>query len=144
MPAHLLICHIMRILKFIHAAMLASEIAYVGYEQDCLQGSTPSEKTCPEKPPSKIKQLFHVIILYKFFKNPRPVHYRQSAQMQNRDRPAIHRKIRFTTIIITQNIITMLRAVSQRSRNQSTPALRYAWKSPIGPIQIFGSIGTSR
>jgi len=61
MPAHLLIGHVVRILELIHAAVLASEVAYVRNEKYGLKGGLPAEKTGSEKPPAQIKQFSHII-----------------------------------------------------------------------------------
>jgi hypothetical protein len=45
----------MRILQFIYAAMLASEVAYIRNEKNGLQWSLPSEDTGSEEPPAEIE-----------------------------------------------------------------------------------------
>jgi hypothetical protein len=51
----------MWILEFINTAMPASKIAYIRNEKYGLKRSSPSEESRPEKPPSEIKQFFHVL-----------------------------------------------------------------------------------
>ena len=65
MPAYLLICHVMRVLQLIYAAMLAPEIADVRNEKHRLKRSLSAEKTGSEEPLSKIKQLSHMLSEYQ-------------------------------------------------------------------------------
>ena len=43
-----------------------------------------------------------------------------------------------TMMTTRQKNVLMLRAISQRKRNQSTPALTYSFQFPIGPIHQRG------
>jgi hypothetical protein len=61
MLAYLLISHIVRVLEFIHAAVLAPEVADVGYEQNGLERSLATEQTGTEKPQAQIKEFLHII-----------------------------------------------------------------------------------
>lgn len=74
--------------------MLAAEIAFVGYEKYRLERCPASEKTGTYKPPGKIEILLN------------------------------HKNItkRNTMITIIQKKVQILRAISQRKRNQSIPA----------------------
>ena len=59
MTSYILVCHIMRIIQFINATMLASEVADVRDEQYCLQWGLSAENPGSEEPPAEIYQLLH-------------------------------------------------------------------------------------